>query len=441
MTLAYSFLILAFFMYGIDVIRCGWKCTTASPFWIFSIYFLLSYPIKYLILRSGIPIQAPRPPDMHLIDLALILSMVFWLFVRVIYSAIGMPNGRHANWITAESEGAVILNPKRDYAVVVLVVFLILSSAYYYYSMLSSTEFQLANFYKGNEQNEARFGSGMVFMAGGLYLTGFFIYLFGARNKNKTIFFVFAFSIVSISFIESILLATRRPLFLAIYLLLLYKYLKGRTSTSLALLAIYPIAATFIAPVAQVIRYSVESIFDNGFSTIDFTYALTTIGSTFEGIEYLSRFLERASSNELVFGVDFGAAYLFNAVLALVPRSMWPSKPEIYGSVEIQDFLYGTGFATTTLPSGIVVDSMYGFGVVGFMLYAGGVAYILSWMDKVLFKSNEMSAPLKIALATYLYIYMFNLVRGGTGIIQGLLMLAAWMKIAHILSRLRIESR
>ena len=435
MTLAIVFLGMLLVFFITDVFRYGFIITAAKPFWVFSYFFMLAYPIKYLIIAFEFPIQAPLKPDMYIIKYALMFSAIFWVIIRATYTFTKNDNASLMVVSQINVKQLSSISSRNDFGITLLAGLLIILSCHYFYSIFSSVGFELVRVYHGNEQIEERIGGGLTFLFGTFYLTGFFIYLFGVKNKDKTISFVFVFTVFSIAFLSSILLATRRPLYLVIYLVILYLYLKSKGYKSLFVLSIFPILTSLLAPVAQVFRYSFWGG-EAGISNIDIGGALVLIGSTYEGIEYLSRFLEIITTRELIGGLDFGVAYLYNSFLALIPRAIWSSKPLIYGSVEIQDYLYSTGYGVTTLPSGIVVDAIYGFGLIGFVFYAAAVAFILRWMENVLFYKQEV-VFVNVAIASYLYVYMFNLVRGGTGVIQGLIMLLAWLLIVKFIKKMR----
>ncbi|WP_066015298.1 hypothetical protein [Endozoicomonas atrinae] len=437
MILALVLIVIMLLIFFADALRYGWITTAAKPFWLFSYFFMLSYPIKYLIISYGLPIQAPLEPDMYIIKHALLFSFVFWFMIRVVYASIikgnacmiihGQRNDIHISSISS----------RNDFGVIFLVGLLILLSYYYYCSLLSSVGFELIRVYHGNEQIEARIGEGINFLIGDLYLAGFFIYLFGIQKKRKAISFVVLVLVFSIAFLSSILLTTRRPLYLAFYLLLLYIYLGSKKSGLLALLAVYPVVTSLLAPFAQLFRYSFDKITETGIPSFNVEDTVVSIGSTFEGVEYLSRFLEITKIPEHIGGIDFGVAYAFNSFFALIPRAMWSSKPLVYGSVEIQDYLYSTGYGVTTLPSGIVVDSLYGFGLIGFIFYAVTVAFLLKWIERTIFYKQSASFT-SIIVASYLYIYMFNFVRSGTGIIQGVVMLLPWLLAVKFIKKIKI---
>ena len=423
------------FLYAVESARYGFGQTLVKPIWLFSLYYLLSYPVKYIIIKEGYPIQAPTTPDMYLMDYALIISFLFWIFTSSLYF---IYTQKSKSLKKRELNLSNLNNfPQNNKIFNSMVLIMILISAQYYYTMLSSNSFQLINYYVGNEQNEARVGAGLQFMASGLYIIGYAMYLFAKEPKKGAIFYIFTISVLIIAFFASILLTTRRPLFLIIYMWLIFFYISKKNNSALFALAIFPIISILLAPIAQIFRYSFSEFIGLGKLSIEFEYVIVSIGSTFEGIEYLTRYLEVVNTKQFLLGVDQGIVYAFNTLFSLIPRSVWLSKPETHGTVEIQNFLYGTGFASTTLPSGIVVDALYGFGMIGFILYAALTAYILKIIERILFTRNTVHFSMKLALSVYAYVYMFNILRSGTGVIQSIIVLSVIIIISVKFNKIR----
>ena len=139
-------------------------------------------------------------------------------------------------------------------------------------------------------------------------------------------------------------------------------------------MAIFPLLIIFLAPIAQVLRYSFNNFLKNKTLNINYEFFITSITSTFEGIEHLANYLSTASFKQILFGVDQGLSWLFNLGLAIIPRFLWQSKPYLYGSVAQQEFIYPfmyeSGPGQSTLPTGIVVNSMFGFGIFLIIIFA-----------------------------------------------------------------------
>lgn len=427
-------MILFFFM---DNFVRGWKRVAISPFWIFSYFFALSYPIRYLLIYFNMPIQAPRVPDEESLFHSLMFSYIFWLSAFLSY----VIQLKCFNVSTTQRETSLVYMGGNQYLVNVLVVTLILISFFYYLNLFQGTGFKFVRFYQGNAQNEARVGGGLDFIAGELYEIALVIYLFCNRKKS-TLFFLFVFTCASLLAVAStIFLATRRPLYIVLYFLMVYVFLSKKENSSIrVVLAFFPIAFSLLAPIGQIVRYSLMVVIESGMPQLGWMEVFTAIGSTFEGVEHFARMLEKIDVRQLIFGVDYGVSYFFKIGLSLVPRVVWTSKPFVYGSVAQQDFLWSMGYGVSTFPSGIMVDSLYGFGAIGFVFYVLSVVLLLGWVERS-FVMDMHANPMRLAIAAYVYVYMFNFVRGGTSILQGVLVLAVWLAIARMLSLLSCKIR
>ena len=269
------------------------------------------------------------------------------------------------------------------------------------------------------------------------------------KKKPPGFFWVILCIALLNGFLEMKLLGTRRPLFLITYALLLLFYVV-KTQKYFPLIAFVPLLMLLLAPIGQYIRYYGVVPFDQVadptnikymFDSYWINFALVTMGSTFEGVDHLANYLDKVSATQLFTGVDHGVAWIYNSGLSLVPRVIWESKPLLYGSVAEQYFLYPEmykgGAGQTTLPPGIVVDSLYGFGFLSMFAFAFIYAKVFSLIDRILFV-NKSVAGLPLLFSSVIYIYMFNVVRGGTAIIMMLVMLLVFALVIHLFEKIRI---
>lgn len=153
---------------------------------------------------------------------------------------------------------------------------------------------------------------------------------------------------------------------------------------------------------------------------------LTSNSSSFEGVDHLAEYLKRASWAQLLSGVDYGQAWLFNAALSNVPRAIWPEKPLIYGSASAQHWLHPEtfqgAFANVALPPSIIVDFFFAFGAIAGL----GLAFLLGMGLRIINHALYTGTDLYIkSLSLFIFINMFNIVRGGTGFLGVLLVFAA----------------
>jgi len=146
-------------------------------------------------------------------------------------------------------------------------------------------------------------------------------------------------------------------------------------------------------------------------------FHLHLISTSFEGIEHLAHFLRKASWPDLLTGVDYGISWAFNLGLSLVPRAVWASKPLVYGGLDELQWLYPHyfegAFPSTAIPISFIVDFIFGFGLIVAVVLTFLLGRFLAWNTHALWNSDSNFAVL--ALSFYSFIFMFNLVRSGTG--------------------------
>ena len=428
-----------FFFFILDGVRYGWGKNLATSFWVFTLFFTLSYPVKYILISNGVDYQAPKKPGEFSLAIALAFAMGIWL---LIYFLKGRPFKVDPKLLhqtaPAHAKGSKWgIAPKMFFTLIICV-----SSAAYYNLYTSVGHFSLA--FQGNTQNEMRVGQGGYFALFTLYFYVFLIALFSRHTLGYRFGAVLIVSILVLGMSQMVQLGTRRPLYLIGYAILLYWDTQKSSSKRLLILGIYPVVMALLAPVGQVLRYSFASIFQNQWITPNDTldFVLVSIGSTFEGVEHLANYFEIATADKLILGVDQGISWLFNSGLSLMPRALWESKPYLYGSVSQQAFLYHemyqTGYGQTTLPPGFIVDAIFGFGFIGIFLFGFFYAYLFRYLDKVLFSRTEWFRYDYLIAAT-IYINMFNLVRGGTAVIMMIVFLMAIAVPIHLVNRIRLR--
>ncbi len=158
---------------------------------------------------------------------------------------------------------------------------------------------------------------------------------------------------------------------------------------------------------------------------VDASPELTAFSSSFEGTDHLATFLKTATWSQILWGVDHGEAWLHNSGLNLIPRTIWHKKPVISGSLAEQAFLYPNTIVdlmpSVALPPSFAVDFIFGFGVFFGLVLCFLMGRLLHVLCTDLWSRD--SSPAGCAFALYVFIYMFNAVRGGTAMISGLLLM------------------
>lgn len=170
-------------------------------------------------------------------------------------------------------------------------------------------------------------------------------------------------------------------------------------------------------------------------------YFIQNIASSFGLVDHLSAYLGRVTLIQFFSGVDYGVAWAYNTLFALVPRAVWPDKPLHYGSVAIQKWLYphmyeGTA-VTMTLPPSFIVDFIYGFGVLSLLILCFGVGRFLAWTHIGLRQGLTAQNDPRFVLSLFLMAYMFNLVRGGTGFVQPFALMLSVVALMYGVKSLR----
>lgn len=200
--------------------------------------------------------------------------------------------------------------------------------------------------------------------------------------------------------------------------------------------ALAVIGTVFTAGILEVVRrIPMGMIRHHGFinafsmtwkSIIDFNH-LNFLSTTFEGIEHLNQFLQKATLWQVLLGVDHGVSWAFNMGLSLLPRALWASKPLVYGGMEEFRWLYPDMFdgdqALTAIPVSFIVDFSFGFGFAVALVLCFGLGRFLRVCEAALWA--EGGEPALRALALFIFVWMFNLVRSGTAMGHILLIFAS----------------
>lgn len=316
----------------------------------------------------------------------------------------------------------------------------------------------------GNTQNEARVGSGHFFVLAELFVFGLYG-LFGIiLAKRESCLSAWFLILLAAPLIVIMTLALNSRRILAAYLMMFAVVFVVRKVRGATIPLLIVLSMVLTAPALQLFRYTLNPAFDpvtatnatqpvvpKGVQSIApsatplvepsatspvtpasvvvispseyyLKFSIISISSSFEGADHLAALLEKASWRQLFSGVDFGKSWLYNVGLALVPRAAWPNKPAIYGSVAQQQFLYSemyrNGPATVTLPLSLPVDFLFGFGLVGALVLCFFLGKILAVLQIGMWNANAQ--PVTRAIALFCFVNAFNLVRGGTAMIQGL---------------------
>ncbi|WLQ15457.1 hypothetical protein O5O45_05925 [Hahella aquimaris] len=405
-----------------DTCRVGISKSCLNHFWFFSLLWIIYFPFRGVLIDQGIiSLQVSRDWLESELIISLFVAFLFWLFAFLGYLSFSVAN--QPFFYKRE-------NPVNFPGIKVL---LLVGLAWVFLFNRVIHEGVFVPF-QGNEQNEMRTGGGHIFLFSELYLNAFFSYVcmvFIYKNKpaKDGVFLAVVMAVLITSLIMTVALASRRIISMTIFVLAVCYILRRRRGAALAPALI--LSSIFLAPLLQTLRYtdpylfisedvSISKIILSAFAMRNF---LTSLSSSFEGIDHLAAFLEKVDLNQLLFGVDGGGAWLFNLFLGAVPRAIWSGKPEIYGSISEQQFLYpwmyANGSATTTLPSSFVVDFMFGMGFFVGILFSFFLGRLLKILYVKLWSLDENYAGKSISI--FVLANLFNIVRSGTGFAQPLI--------------------
>ena len=88
---------------------------------------------------------------------------------------------------------------------------------------------------------------------------------------------------------------------------------------------------------------------------------------------------------------DGWAAFAYGATVppwALIPRAVWPDKPDVAGSGDIVSEFTGIRFAEgTSVGVGQVMEFYVNFGIPGVLIGFFGLGYLLMWLDQGIMRS------------------------------------------------------
>ncbi|MCT7629705.1 hypothetical protein N5U06_03055 [Aliarcobacter butzleri] len=150
---------------------------------------------------------------------------------------------------------------------------------------------------------------------------------------------------------------------------------------------------------------------------LDLFFFYQTIISTFEG-HWLSVYLSKISITDFFFGLNIWVP--LDNFINYIPRIIWSEKPYNLGILEIQSYLVpksfnDIGFPVITLPSTILVEIFYSFGILFGMIVMYYLGKLFRFIDE-LFKNNNSNILINF-IFIYSYVNMFNFVRSGSAFI------------------------
>ena len=434
----------------LSVRKVGFTFSALSHFWYFSFIWFVSYPINALIVYTG-AIRLPRRLDAiepHL-ALALFVALLLWVCTYLGYLSVPFKLGfstltssstRKKNWL----RGALLLG----------VSLLLLYHSLNHHVFVGGQYLGMKD--RALEVSQSRVGHGLLTIFSGIYIFVAIAALGHAMARPGRHFllmfekFTFA-AVIAVSAFMMVAVTSRRFLLQIMVALVVVYVVKRRWKAPLLALAV--VAGTaFFAPVFQAIRYmdlmavweGTQTFGDQMLYLFDFDYWVSNVFSSFESITHLAAFIALDGWEGLIGGIDYGNSWLYHIGLGYFPRSLWADKPLHYGSIAQQLHLYPEMFfdrvLPATLPPGIAVDFLYGFGILGALILSYFLGRFLRVLSVDLWDPSNLSGPSR-AIALYTFVIMFNLVRGGSAyifaIIPFVVMVAAVYGVSDLLVAVR----
>lgn len=393
--------------------------SSSSIFCSFLFLWFLTYPLSYVFIRYlGVELQQPITFGVNEINSALCISL-FSLLLFIFFS-----RSIQSNFSLTERK-----RPENFYIVMSLIPIIGMCLHFLYEVELFSTG--IRNFANSNSM---RSNSTFYFFFVDLITpaTIMFITLFEVKSKaDRRVYLFFILFLLIISFLLGQVFYSRRYLALPVFALGVHFVVKKRLMKYLILLTI---CSCLFSPVLNHLRQlSVtdeknEIVSDRARTRFDMNVKplknsfIQSLSSSYEGLNHLSEYFKKAGLGKIIWGHDYGVSNTFNLILSNVPRFMWPSKPQLTGSVDQQSFIYPKisqdPKSMSTFPPGYIVDFIFGFGFIGLVLFTAFFTFLFSTVDKVLSRGH---VDMNYFLSIFAFINLFNFLRGGTSYIGNFL--------------------
>jgi len=398
-----------------------------SPFWYFTFLFIIAFPVRAwlmnanLIIIHTLPNHAGQDYTETMLSLALLFSTILWLAVYFgRQSVLSLhPQTRPITWQTA--------SPVRIQIGLGIMAVIALAA-------LNVIGAKTISDFDGVAYQSSRMGSGLLWLLPELFLYAGIIFMgwliLQRERKLRFVDYALLIFILVLTLWVSNALFSRRLIAAVLLAGVALCVARNHRYWPLALASIF--ATIFAANLLEFLRQlsyfgDPEQPFHNVADLAKHIFgsnSLSLLFGSFEGVDHIARLMETSTWLQLATGIDYGLTWLFNAGLALIPRSIWASKPVIYGGMEQFHWLYSSlfkgDFPSAAIPMSFAVDFSFAFG----LPFAVVMAFIFGRLLGVAERSfwDQASHPAQVALSLFIFIYMFNWVRGGTIIVQSVML-------------------
>lgn len=250
--------------------------------------------------------------------------------------------------------------------------------------------------------NISTFGGGHIAFFASLYLPAGFIALMALCNRQiqRRRFFIIA---LFLTVVLAVLSRARGQVLLFLFLILMfYNYRKKRLDAIKA-------AGTFF--VMLVLLFAIAQF--RGVQ--NFQVTKQNIADTFGGLftehqataTLLSQYVKEQAPH------FYGKIFIEDTVLSLIPRKLWPTKPDLYGGIFVTDLLIPNrqlGFYYTT---GVFGQSFADFGYAGILISMIFIGFTMRVVYEY-FKKNREHDGVLLWYALFCF-YLWAFLRGGWG--------------------------
>ena len=406
-----------------------------SHFWYFTLIFLFAYPFRAWLIESGMTVPqvvhkneagggfhsgAYPLTDMGL-GIAVLVSLGFWSATYLGYSI-----ARHRDAGSSALVRCIELSDSHLYRATVFHIIMMIAA-------LAATMYlnPYGQVSGGAEHALRAKGAGGLWLLQELFvLTFILVVAVAARSPervNVSAAVIILLTTISLAAFETYVLASRRVLAGIIISAAVGLVIANRRFWPVGLAA--ALGTFYAANLFEIVR-NIRAPLDLGYSYWDaFIYsmdrsldqlAVFLFSTSFEGAEHVLQLLRKFDYAAIIGGVDQGLAWIFNAGLAFVPRSIWVEKPIVYGGIEQFQALYPGyfegGINSTSIPVGFVVDLSYGYGILFGLILAFFLGRFFALCQLVIAEHDHNLFLLAVSLATFAL--MFNIIRGGSIHIQ-----------------------
>lgn len=391
----------------INSINKSFRNIVLSLFSIFSFYYFINYILNPIILIFNKDLEfmlIDRVDEIYYL-ITIFVGIISWIIIYIGYKSDNFSESIKK----INSRGFIDLKSLRIFSILSIILYIAIN-----YNIIIDYLFfkNKVNLFENSN------GNGITIILGGIYAFSIYYYAsYFITNKDKIklsyIDYIIILSIIGIFFFTGVILGTRRNIVIVFFVILLtITIFKEDKKYFLYFLSISIFSSIFIMSLLQILRSGTGII-----KLLDLFFFYQTIISTFEG-HWLSVYLSKISITDFFFGLNIWVP--LDNFINYIPRIIWSEKPYNLGILEIQSYLVpksfnDIGFPVITLPSTILVEIFYSFGILFGMIVMYYLGKLFRFIDE-LFKNNNSNILINF-IFIYSYVNMFNFVRSGSAFI------------------------